>query len=101
MYITIDRKWLEENLDMLEEHYRNRIDDDPPTKRILINNGIEHNEPKVTECCFRDVLIEEKTDHIDVSLLSEVPLDIVARLIEDWKKKIRPFTNAVKEERGE
>lgn len=101
MYIVIDKEWLEKNLNMLEEHYQTRINDDSSTKRILIDDAIEYSKPKVEGCGFRDVFIKEKTDHIDVSLTSEVPLDVVVRLIDNWKKKIEPFTDMIKGGRQE
>lgn len=98
VYITIDRKWLEDNLDKLGKRYQEltgsftTIDE-----KIVIDDEIESSYVKVEDSDGGVLHIEESSDHVFTSTFVDVKPNVVADLVRYWRAEIKELVTTLKE----
>jgi len=94
MYLLIDRKWLEENMDKFEKEYEETTG---KKGQILIDtDGVAEAE----EWCSKDTTIFaiEYSDHITCSFSVKTEIDIIIKAVKHWVEKLECLKKLIEKE---
>ena len=84
MYLEIDRKWLEKNMDKLEKKYEEQSGE--KGKILITTEGLADVEDWMDDMT---VLVCEGNDNISCYLEVQIDLDLIKEALEYWWEKLK------------